>query len=52
MGEDDSYIEQIGSVCPDIGTYLLGGGAIDTAIWVRYMGTDTTYEEVVGRIPP
>ena len=32
-------------------TYLLGGGAICTAIWVREMSTDAAYEEGVGQIP-
>ena len=52
MGAADLYIDQGGSRCQVIGTYLLGGGAIVTAIRVRDMGPDATYEEVVGRIPP
>ena len=48
----DSYIDQGGSRCPYIGTYLLGGGAIGLTIWFRDMGPDAAYEEGVGRIPP
>ena len=35
-----------------ISTDLLGGGAICTAIWVRGMSTDATYQEGVGKIAP
>ena len=52
MGAADSYIDQGGSGCPDIGTDLLGVGAIGTAIRVRDMGPDAAYEEGIGRIPP
>ena len=52
MGADKSYIEQGGSGCLDIRTYLLGGGAIGPAIPVMDMGNDVTYEEVVEKIPP
>ena len=52
MGAAKSGVEQGGSGCPDIGTYLIGGGAIGTDLRVRDMGTDTTYAEGVGRIPP
>ena len=38
--------------CPDIGKYLLGGGAIGLAIKVRDMGPDAAYKDGVGRIPP
>ena len=33
-------------------TDLLGGGTIGTAIWVRDISTDTSYEEGVGQILP
>ena len=52
VGAADSYIDQGGSGCPDIGTDLLGGGAIGTAVRVRDMGPDAAYEEGIGRIPP
>ena len=52
MGADESDIDQGGSGCPDIGTDLIGGGSIGTAIRVRYMVPDSNYEEGVGRIPP
>ena len=51
MGADNLGVEQRGSRYPDIGTDIFGSGAISTAIWVRYMGPDTMYAEVVGRIP-
>ena len=40
MGAAESYINQGGRGCPDIGTDLLGGGAIGLAIRVRDMSTD------------
>ena len=52
MGAVDSYIDQGGSGCPDIGTDLLGVGAIGTAVRVRDMGLDAAYEEGIGRITP
>ena len=52
MGAADSYFDQGRSGCPYIGTYLLGGGAIGPAVWVRDMGPDAAHEEYVGRIPP
>ena len=52
MGASDSYIDQGGRRCPDIGKYLLGSDAIGPTIWVRDMGPDAAYEEGVGRIPP
>ena len=52
VGAADSYIDQGGRGCPDIGTYLIGGGAIGTSIRVRDMGPDAAYEEGIGRIPP
>ena len=33
-------------------TYLLGGGTIGPAIWVRDMSTDAAYKEGFGQIPP
>ena len=52
LGAAESYIDQGGSGCPDIGTYLLDGGAICPAIRVRDIGPDAAYEEGVGRISP
>ena len=52
MGAAESCIEQGGIVCPDIGTDLLGSGAICPVIRVRDMGPDTAYAEVFGWIPP
>ena len=52
VGAADSYTDQGGSGCPDIGTYFLGSGSISPAIRVRDMGPDAAYEEGVGRIPP
>ena len=52
MGTDDSYIDQGGIGCPDIGTDLLGGCEIGTDIQVRDMGPDAAYEEGIGRITP
>ena len=43
LGVADSYIDQGGSGCPDIGTYFLCGGAIGPAIRVRDMGPDAAY---------
>ena len=51
MGAADLGIDQGGSGCPDIGTYLLGSGVIGPDIWVRYMGPDTAYAEGVGKFP-
>ena len=51
-GATDSGIEQGGSGCPDIRTYLLVGGAIGPAIQVRDIGTEAMHKEGVGRIPP
>ena len=52
VGVADSDIEQGGSRCPDIGTYLLGGGEIGPSIRVRDMDPDGAYEEGFGQIPP
>ena len=52
VGAADSYIDHGGSGCPDIGTDLLGGGAISPVIQVKDMGPDASYEEGIGRIPP
>ena len=41
MGVADSDNDQVGSGCPDIGEYLLGGGTIGPAVQVRDMGPDT-----------
>ena len=45
-------VNQGGSGCPEIGTDILGGGAIGPAIRVRDMGPDTANSEGFGRIPP
>ena len=52
VGVADSYLDQGGSGCTYIGTYLLGSGAISPAVWVRDMSTGAAYEEGVGQIPP
>ena len=52
MGADDLGIKQGGSGCPDIGTDLLGNGAITLTIRFKYMGPDTAYEVGLGWIPP
>ena len=52
MSAADSDIDQGESGCPDIETYLLGGGAICSDIRVIDMGPDALYEEGVGKIPP
>ena len=52
VGTDNLGVEQLGRGCPDIGTDLLGGGAIGPAIRVKEMGPDTAYSKGVGRIPP
>ena len=52
VGTADFYIDQVGSGCPYIETYLLGGGALVPAIHVRDMVTESAYEEGVGRITP
>ena len=52
MGASDSANEQGGIECPDIGTDLIGNGAIVPDMRVRDMGIEPTYEEGVGRIPP
>ena len=52
VGADDSYIDQGGIGCPDIGKDLLGGCEIGTDIQVRDIGPDAAYEEGIGRIPP
>ena len=52
VGASDSYIEQGGSGFPDIGKYLIGGGAIVHYVRVRDMGPGAANEEGVGRIPP
>ena len=52
VGAADSGTEHVGSICPDIGADLLGGGTISPAIQVRYMGPESVYAEGAGRIPP
>ena len=52
VGAANSGVEQGGSRCQDIGTDLFWGGTIGPAIRFIYMGTDTLYEEGVGRIQP
>ena len=52
MGAADSYIDQVGSGCPYIGTDLLGSGTIGTYVQVIDMGPDAAHEEGIGRIPP
>ena len=37
----DKGAEQVGSGCPDLGSDLLGGSAIDHALQVEDMGPDT-----------
>ena len=51
-GAANSGVEQGGSGFQDIGSDLLGGGAIDPGIQVKDMGPDTAYAEGVGSIPP
>ena len=41
-------VNQGGSGCPEIGTDILGGGAIGPAIRVRDMGPDTAIQRVLG----
>ena len=48
----DSGTEQGGSICPDIGAYLLGGGTICPGIRVRDMVPDNAHAEVAGHISP
>ena len=48
----DLGTEQGGSICPDIGAYLLGGDTICPGIRVREMGPDNAHAEVAGHIPP
>ena len=48
----DWDIQQVQSVCPDLGPDLLGGGSVGHTLRVGDMGTDTTHEEGSGRIPP
>ena len=45
-------IEQVGVGCPDLGTDILGGGAVGPAIRIIEVGDEATYWECVGRIPP
>ena len=52
MGAADSYIDQVGSGCPYIGTDLLGSGTIGTYVQIIDLGPDAVHEDVVGRIPP
>ena len=52
MGAVELGIEKVGSGCPYIGTYLLGGGEIGADIRVRDMVPDAAYAEDVGRFPP
>ena len=52
MGASNLGVNQGGSGCLDIGTDLLGVGAIVPAIWVRDVGPDTANAEDFGRIPP
>ena len=52
VGTADSYIDQGGSGCPDIGTDLLDGVETGPDVQVRDMGPDAAYEEGVGQIPP
>ena len=51
MDAADLSIDQGGSGCLEIRTYVLGGGAISPDIGVRDMGLDTAYAEGVGRFP-
>ena len=48
----ESVVDPGGTVCLDIGSDLLDGGAIGPDIRVRDMGPDCAYAESVGRIPP
>ena len=52
MGAVDSGIEQGWRGWPDIGAYLLGGGAIGPDIRVRDMGLYAAYVEGVRLLPP
>ena len=52
MGAAGLDIDQGSRGCLDINIDLLGVGAIGANIRVRDMGTDSVYEEGVGRIPP
>ena len=52
VGAADSGNKQGGSGLTDIGADLLGGGTIGPDIRFRDMGTDTTYIEGAGQIPP
>ena len=43
---------QVGSVCPDLGGYLRGGGSGGHALRVGDVGNDTAHREGFGRISP
>ena len=52
VGKADAGLEKGGGGCTDLGTNLIGGGTVGTAIWIRDLGDDATYQEGVGRITP
>ena len=41
-----------GGGSPDLGPYICGGGAVNSAVQSRDMGDDATHWESVGRILP
>ena len=52
MGAADESSEQGGCRCPDLVTYLLGGGPVGHVVRVRDVGRDLLHWGGVGRIPP
>ena len=51
VGEADAGLEQGGGGCPDLGTDILGGGAVGPTLQVRDMANDAAHQEGVGWIP-
>ena len=52
MVKADAGLEQGGGGCPDLGPYLLGGGAVGPVVRIRNVGDNVVHLEGVGRIPP
>ena len=52
VGATDEGDGNIGSVCPELGPYILGGGPVGNFLRVRDMGDDLTYWEGIGQILP
>ena len=51
-GMTDKGASKRGCRCPDLGPYILGGGAVSIVIWVGDMGDDSMHQESSERNTP